>query len=326
MSRIIYFPLEHVDSRYTTHLDRDIVKYFQDFGIDYLRIYPDLKSPGLKPGMFLDANFTIKFKSMQLAQLSDLYQNNEITNDDILFFSDLWFPGIESISYLNHFNNVFPEIRGIIHAGSFTDTDEVRKLERWAKNFEDIVFDISSKIFLGSRFIKNDILQKRFCQYEKLKVTSLPLDYELLNEFRESTNKENIIVFNSRNHPEKQPHLFQKTKELLKNSGWEIIWTSELNLNKNEYYKLLSRSKIVISFALQENFGYGIQEAVYLNNIPILPNRLAYKEQFHEKYLYNDFDHFIEMLQYCMNSNILPETPIKLNNNNIFNEWFKPNE
>ena len=29
MSKIIYIPLEHIDGRYTVHMDRDIEKYLQ---------------------------------------------------------------------------------------------------------------------------------------------------------------------------------------------------------------------------------------------------------------------------------------------------------
>lgn len=319
MSKIIYLPLEHIDSRYTSHLDRDILEFFHQNDVEYIRLYPNIESPGLKPGMFLDANFTIKFKSEQMSMLSDLYQNNMIGNDDIVFFSDLWFPGIESIPYMNHFNQVFPKIRGIIHAGSFTDTDEVRKMERWAKGFEDIIFDICDRVYLGSEFIKKDLLQKRMVNEEKLIVTQLPLDFKVIDSYK-GQEKENIIIFNGRNHPEKQPYLFKKLKEQMIGSNYEFIWTQELNLNKEQYYNLLAKSKFVISFALQENFGYGIQEAVELGCYPILPKRLAYQEQFGQKHLYNDFDEIIDMIKNC---DFEIDQKTKINNQKIFETWIK---
>ena len=63
-------------------------------------------------------------------------------------------------------------------------------MERWAKNFEDIIFDISDTIFVASHFIKNDVIKKRIVNPNKLVVTHLPIDFdnmkkhltELINE------------------------------------------------------------------------------------------------------------------------------------------------
>ena len=41
MSRLIYVPLEHIEGRYTVHMDRDITNYLDEKGIDYLKIMPD---------------------------------------------------------------------------------------------------------------------------------------------------------------------------------------------------------------------------------------------------------------------------------------------
>ena len=129
-------------------------------------------------GCFLNAAFTSKFKANQLMMIADLYEQDLIRDDDRFFFSDIWFPGIESIAYMNYFHKKTAKITGIIHAGSFTDTDFVRDMERWAKNFEDIVFDISDTIYCASDFIRTDIIKKRMVDPQKLVVSGLPLDYE----------------------------------------------------------------------------------------------------------------------------------------------------
>ena len=48
--------------------------------------------------------------------------------------------------------------------------------------------------------------------------------------------------------------------------------TLQHNFSKQEYYDLLSRARVVVSFALQENFGFSVAEAVYLGCVPVLPN------------------------------------------------------
>lgn len=321
MSNYIYVPLEHIDKRYTIHLDKDIKSYLDAKAIEYIRVDPPKLSGELPKGMFLDAAGTIKTKSHQINMIAKLYEMRKVTNETTFFFSDLWFPGIESLAYLNYFYKVNPKITGIIHAGSFTDTDFVRDMERWAKNFEDIVFDISSKIYVASDFIKKDIIKKRIINPEKLKVTPLPLDSKLSEYY--NTEKENIVLFNGRICDEKQPWLFDKLKQEFSSTEWKFISTQELNLSKDEYYKLLARSKAIVSFALQENFGYGIAEASYLGCVPIVPNRLVYPELYSEKYLYNNWEELTSKLVCAMTGSLIsPQNSISINNNSI-KTWFQ---
>ena len=291
MGKIIYLPLEHIESRYTTHMDRDILKYLENSDKEFIRIYPDIDSPQtLKAGSFLDAEFTIRFKSAQLAEVARLYREDIIDSGDIVWSSDLWHPGLpESIAYMNYFAKKDVKLRGLIHAGSFTDTDFIRDMERWAKNFEDTIFDIADEIYCGSNFIKTDIVKKRLINPDKLVVTGFPLDTKNLSGIQKGL-KRNIVVFSGRNVDEKQPWLFEQMKDRFKNKDIEFINTLEHNFSKEEYYNLLGKAKVVVSFALQENFGYSIAEAVYLGCTPVLPNRLVYPEFYEEPYLYNTFE------------------------------------
>ncbi len=62
--------------------------------------------------------------------------------------------------------------------------------------------------------------------------------------------------------------------------------------SRRKYYQWLSRGSIVISTALQENFGISIVEAMRHGCLPLLPRRLSYPEilpdAFHKDFLYND--------------------------------------
>ena len=53
---------------------------------------------------------------------------------------------------------------------------------------------------------------------------------------------------------------------------------------KQDYFNWLSRSDIVISTAVQENFGISVVEAVRYGCFPLLPDRLSYPELIPEKY------------------------------------------
>ncbi len=60
---------------------------------------------------------------------------------------------------------------------------------------------------------------------------------------------------------------------------------------------LLSRSKVVLSCARQENFGYAVMKAVERGCIPVLPKTLCYPEFFRDEYLYSDVKGAVEMIQ-----------------------------
>ena len=94
MAKIIYLPLEHIESRYTVHMDRDITEYLEDSGKEFIKIYPDIPTPEtMKAGSFLDAEFTIRFKAAQIEELARLYREDVIDSGDIIWSSDLWHPG-----------------------------------------------------------------------------------------------------------------------------------------------------------------------------------------------------------------------------------------
>ena len=315
---IVYAPLEHIEQRYTTHLDRDILNYLDNNKIDYHYLEPKTLTKGIKNGSFLDSDNTVYRQFYQFNKLIRLLLNNKLPKDVTLFSTDIWNFSLLAVPYLNYFSNYNIKIKGVLHAGSFTDTDFVRQMERTYKGFEEILFDITDKIFVASNFIAQDVVQKRFVNPDKIIVSGLPIDEKGLDI--KPVKKENIIVFNGRNVDEKQPYLFDLLKERL--PDYKYVNTQKMNLNKTDYYNLLNKSKVVVSFALQENFGYGIQEAVRLGCIPILPNRLVYKEQFNNDYLYNNFDDCVRMVYNAMNDKIT-QTKVNLNSNKeIFKIWF----
>ena len=310
MSKIIYLPVEHPggikDVRNNSLYDHYITNWLDRNNREYIRIYPDIEHlTSLKAGSFLDAEFTIRFKSAQLEEVARLYREDVIQSGDIIWSADLWHPGIEGIAYMNYFAKKDVKIRGMLHAGSFTDTDFVRDLERWAKNFEDIIFDISDKIYVGSEFIKNDVIKKRIVDPNKLVVTGFPINEANLGKFYDG-NKEDIVLFSARNVDEKQPWLFEELTKRLKSKpeykNVQFINTLEHNFTKDEYYGLLAKSKIMVSYALQENFGVSIQEAADKMVVPVVPNRLVYPEFFGKEHLYDTFEESVSMVEHILDN------------------------
>jgi glycosyltransferase involved in cell wall biosynthesis len=58
-----------------------------------------------------------------------------------------------------------------------------------------------------------------------------------------------------------------------------------------DYSRYLAMADIVVSTAIQENFGFAVIEAMHCHTLPLLPKRLSYPEilppKFHEQFLYS---------------------------------------
>jgi glycosyltransferase involved in cell wall biosynthesis len=71
-----------------------------------------------------------------------------------------------------------------------------------------------------------------------------------------------------------------------------------------DYARFLATSDVVVSTAIQENFGFAIIEAMYCQTLPLLPNRLSYPEflpqKFHEKFIYNNEQELASKLRWLL--------------------------
>jgi len=83
------------------------------------------------------------------------------------------------------------------------------------------------------------------------------------------------------------PHVFIQAKDKFKD---EIVVFDYID-SKDDYLSWLKKGDIVVSSAVQENFGIAIVEAVRYGCIPLLPDRLSYPElmphDLHSKILYH---------------------------------------
>ncbi len=294
MNNLWYLPLENLDKRYTILMDKQLCQAFSDLDITNVRrIYGQELTQSIETGAFLDSDGTNYFKFSQLQEICKAFHNGEVKDGDVFFISDLWFPGLVSIPYMAMFHKIKVKICGIFHAGSWTTTDYVALLKKWAHHTEVGWFELVSKIFVGTQFHKDEILKNKVCSNEdKIFVTGLPFDTKDIctdNRMQICQNKKDIVVFNSRLDDEKHPEAFDYVayKVSMVKPNVEFVKTMNLNLNKNEYFDLLARSKVIFSAADQENFGYGVLEGVALGNSIVVPNRLSYVEMYPHIFRYD---------------------------------------
>lgn len=280
-------PLESLEERYSEQWNIWFPTEFKNNNVEFLTIYPKPLDTKINQGAFLDVIGTNYFKSMQLANICQLFQEGKVNDGDVFFFHDLWFPGIEQLFYIRDATGIKFKITGMLHAGTYDEYDFLAQkgMTRWARKIEQSWFNEIDIIFVATEFHKELLKYTDRCS-DNVIVTSFPLHIPLVY----SNDKEDIIVFPHRMHSEKQPELFNtifnETKKLF--PSWKFIFTKEYCNSKLEYYQLLTRAKVAVSFALQETWGIAQQEAMMMGCIPVVPDRLSYKEMYNPLFRYSN--------------------------------------
>lgn len=295
---IINIPIEKYEERYTEQWSRWFPDSYKELGLSFIDIQGDTLTDKILNGQVLDYYGTNYFKFSQLMKLIEMIRNNEITDSDILFFHDLWFPGIEALQYIRNMSGKKFAIWGILHAGTWDNNDFTYKsgMRNWAKYLEMSWLQFFDRVFVGSNYHKELILKKNKGIKTEIIVSGLPFK---ASEVARKSEKENIVVFPHRLDSEKQPQLFDRMKKILekKYPDWKFVKTKDITKTKEAYFQLLGKAKIAVSFAKQETFGYAMLESVANGCIPIVPNDLSYASMpIYNGFRYQDFNDAVNMV------------------------------
>lgn len=319
MKKVWLLPLEKYEERYTEQWYRWFPYGLKKNKIPFSIVKGKSLTSKIKTGKVLDVYGTNFYKVTQLENLIILLEAGKIKDNDIIFATDLWYPGIEILQYIKDMTRNKVRIVGILHAGTWDKKDFTYQvgMARWGRHLERSWLEIFDKVFLGSEFHKKMILNTfKGLDKNKFVVRGIPFNYKEAVRVRK---KENIIVFPHRLDVEKRPDKFDKLKKDLKGSKWKLIKTKEVCKTKNDYYKLLGKSKIAVSFAEQETFGFAMLEAMANGCMPLVPNRLSYKTMdIYDGLRYYSYKNLLERIKeyderkYFFNLNqFLPEVLIK---------------
>ncbi len=286
--RIIWVPLEPLEERYTKDWAWQFPSEFQRCGVEVRTIAGRSLTEGIETGDVLDAYGTNYWKASQLMHLAELWTT--FGPDDVVFFADLWFPGVEMLQYMRAWNPA-PRIVGVLHAGTWDKTDFTvrRGMRGWGQHFEEMLFSFLDQAFVATHYHRDMIVRtvERDVR-DRVVVTGLPFYREPFKKLARR-ERDNIVVFPHRLDPEKRPELFDAMAHALRPQFPDVRFIKtqdQENRRKKAYYNLLSRAKVAVSFAEHEMWGYGMLEATALGCIPVMPNCLSYKELYPLRYLY----------------------------------------
>lgn len=291
---LFYVPIEPYKNRYSEQWIRWFKGYFDEIGIDYKIIFGKSLSTEIMPASVFNPVSISYYRACQLEVIHKLVFKGVIKENDKLFFDDGQFPGVEQIAHYLPQIGLNVDLYGFFHAGTWDKYDYVNrfKISDWMQREEDAWFRIYKKIFVATDFHRNLILEnKGYIEGidRKIICTGEPFNSkEILKgrNIKKYSNRKIDCVFPHRIDEEKNPQDFLRLIQLAKIKNFKIPIL--FGMDKQDYYKLLCDSKIVVSTALQETFGIAVAEAVVLGCIPLLPDRLAYRDIYPREYLYKD--------------------------------------
>ncbi len=299
--KIHYIPLENQEQRYNTQMNKIVYPY-----VDKV-YYPDFTERAIKKGQFLDLERTIEFKSLQMALISKAFQDGEVSDGDVFFFADMFFPSIEAIKYMAELQGLSVKIVGFNYAGRADKTDFVQKLGRWSDSAEKSYHDVCDLIFVGSEFHKKNVVNYFNLPESKVIVTGYIWDKSFCSDLvKEKYDKEDYVIFPHRLSAEKG---ITELLEYAQITDKKIIVTSSgkrddssilfvngkipenieyvYGLSKKQYYTIMAKAKWYLSTAYQETFGYTIREATHFSCILAVPNRACCPEMVEPRFVYN---------------------------------------
>ena len=291
--------IEAVDTRYTKQWKDYLPKQLRRATNDNVVVISGGEVPqATTPGAFLNFAGTNNYKSQQMLEISRMFANGEIKDNDYFLYTDAWNPTVIQLRYMAELLGVDISIGGLWHAGSYDPQDFLGRLignKPWVRNAERSMFDCYDHNFFATQFhidlflqtFKNKDNPKEFQQVneDKIKRVGWPMEYlaTSLDSYK-SMPKEDIILFPHRVAPEKQVEIFRDLKEQL--PQYEFIVCQEKEISKNDYHNLLGRAKLVFSANLQETLGISWYEGALVDAIPMVPDRLSYSEMSVQEFLY----------------------------------------
>ena len=246
-----------------------------------------------------------------------MFCEGTIKDGDYFLYTDAWNPTVIQLRYMAELLGVNIRVGGMWHAGSYDPQDFLGRLigdKPWVRNAERSMFECYDDNFFATQF-HIELFQHTFrptgnpaidtVDPKKFVKAGWPMEY-LGPTFTQYKNmeKKDIILFPHRIAPEKQPEIFYDLRESL--PQYEFIVCQEKQLTKNEYHNLLGQAKLVFSANLQETLCISWYEGVLVDTIPMVPDRLSYKEMaIHEfKYpsiLTKNFDQYKKHKSELMN-------------------------
>jgi hypothetical protein len=299
MANVFLIDLEAVSTRYTGEWKLHVPSLLKKAGHNVQVISgPEDIPSATTPGAFLNFGGTNIYKSAQVEQMGRLFCNGSVRPGDHFLFTDAWHPGIINLKYMSELLGIPVTTHGLWHAGSYDPQDFLGRLvgdKPWVRHAEKSFFHAFDHNYFATEFhidmFRDNLLHTNLGTIydhktsKKIVLTGWPMEYmdSVLTAYK-NMPKRDLILFPHRIAPEKQVEIFRDLKEHL--PQYEFVVCQDQPLTKNEYHNLLGESKLIFSANLQETLGISCYEGALVDAIPMVPDRLSYREMYYEGFKY----------------------------------------
>jgi glycosyltransferase involved in cell wall biosynthesis len=286
--------LEAVETRYTGQWKTHVPGLLEEAGHAVTVIQGPTDIPNATtPGAFLNFGGTNIYKARQVEEIARLFTGGKVVDGDHFLFTDAWHPGIINLKYMAELLGIKIKIHALWHAGSYDPQDFLGRLigdADWVRHsekafFHAIDYNYFATDFHIDMFCFNLFKCPRWMFEGRIVRTGWPMEYmsEILEPYK-NLPKRDLILFPHRLAPEKQVEIFRDLAQALPQYEWIVC--QDQTLTKDEYHTLLGQSKIVFSANLQETLGISCYEGALVDAIPMVPDRLSYKEMYSDAFRY----------------------------------------
>lgn len=311
--------LEPYKARYTLQLQEWNRAVFERRGIDYV-IVPGLtlnNSQKISVGQVLDAHGRTYFGMSQLMNLVRLMQQGEVNHEDVVYFEDMFQPGIESLPYI--LNQIDPAdrpriaVRCLAQSIDPDDFVHVWKMQEWMAHYEKMV-DSFVDITLATN--EEMVAHMKIAGWESpiYNISGLAFGKKevqsRISEIKPFDQRKKRVVFSARWDQEKQPNFYMDLIDayfeqhpvsdvefavcsgamLKSNSTSYMERTAQMqaigrlkvyeDLSKNDYYEIINNSRVVFNCALQDWVSNTVSEADALGCNVLYPAYRSFPETF----------------------------------------------
>ena len=320
MRKLYYMGLEPYKARYTLQLQEWNRAVFERRGIDYVIVPGDTLSndQAIVTGQVLDAHGRTFFGMSQLMNLIRIMKAGECSNEDVIYFEDMFQPGIESLPYIldqissAHRPRVF--VRCLAQSIDPDDFVHVWGMSEWMGHYEKMVDSFVDGVLATNEEMvmhmkiagwKAPLYNISGLAFGKAEVQS-----RVNNYVRPFAERDRRVVFSARWDQEKQPNFYMDVIEawhkrhpdsnvefsicsgakLRSNNDSYMARTRELqasgklvvyeDLEKNDYYTIVNNSRVVFNCALQDWVSNTVSEADALGCNVLYPAYRSFPEAF----------------------------------------------
>ena len=316
MRKLFYMGLEPYEGRYTLQLQDWSERAFKRRNIDYVVVpgttIDDTKA--ISVGQVLDAHGRSYFAMSQMMNLVQMMRNGEVTGEDVVFFEDMFQPGMESLPYIMdqipaaQQPKVF--IRCLAQAVDPDDFVHVWGMGKWMSLYEEMCNEFVTGVLASNEEM---VANMKIANWKAplYNVSGLAFDkQEVVQRSNEAPTfwdmRSNRVVFAARWDQEKQPDFYMDLAEkyadtdvefavlqggpLRSNNPKYIERANDLvskgvlriyeNLKKEEYYHIVNDSKVLFNCALQDWTSNTVSEADALGCNVLFPAYRSFPEIF----------------------------------------------